>query len=186
MLYIPIILGTGREGRQSEKVARFMLQEIEARKEIKTELLDVRDYQFSFTDNSETSEKAKNLGKIIDAADGFIIVAPEYNHGYPGELKMMLDMLYEQYARKPVGICGVSTGGLGGARMVEQLRLVSIEFHMVPIREALYFSSVQNLFNEDGSIKDDSYHKRAKKFLDELIWYADALKIARLKEQKII
>jgi len=68
--------------------------------------------------------------------------------------------------------------------MVEQLRLVAIEFHMVPIREALYFSMIKNLFDENGSIKDDSYHKRAKKFLDELIWYADALKAARSKGNK--
>lgn len=184
MLNIPIILGTGREGRQSEKVARFMLDSVKTRKDIRTELIDVRDYRISFTDNSETSEPAKALSKKIGAADGFIIVAPEYNHGYPGELKMMLDMLYEQYARKPVGICGVSAGGLGGARMVEQLRLVSIEFHMVPIREALYFSSVQNLFDEAGKIKDESYSNRVNKFLEELVWYAKALKTAR--SEKVI
>lgn len=181
MLYIPIILGTGREGRQSEKVAKFMLQSIEAAKEIKTELIDVRDYGVTFTDNSETSQKAKLLSEKVSMADGFIIVSPEYNHGYPGELKMMLDMLYKQYAKKPVGICGVSAGGLGGARAVEQLRLVCIEFHMVPIREALYFSQVQNLFNENGEIKDKSYDERVEKFLEELTWYAEALKTARSK-----
>ena len=92
---------------------------------------------------------------------------------------MMIDMLYGQYARKPVGFCGVSAGGLGGARAVEQLRLVSIELHMVPIREALYFSSVFDLFDKNGNINDKSYHERANKFLDELTWYAKALKAAR-------
>lgn len=57
-------------------------------------------------------------------ADGLVIVSPEYNHGYPGEMKLMLDQLYKEYNRKPVGICGVSSGALGGARMVEQLRLI--------------------------------------------------------------
>jgi NAD(P)H-dependent FMN reductase len=94
---------------------------------------------------------------------------------------MMLDMLYEQYAKKPVGICGVSAGALGGVRAVEQLRLVCIELHMVPIREAIYFSVVQNLFDNNGSIKDQSYHKRVKNFFDELIRYAKALKEAREK-----
>jgi len=88
-------------------------------------------------------------------------------------------MLYEQYARKPVGICGVSSGIFGGARVVEQLRLISIEFHMVPIREALYFPNVQNLIDEKGAIRDESYHDLVKIFLDELIWYAKALKAAR-------
>lgn len=181
MLFIPIILATGREGRQSEKAAKFVLSFVGSQPEIETELIDVRDYCLVTTDNTEESEIAKKFAEKIDRADGLIIVSPEYNHGYPGELKMMLDMLYNQYARKPVGICGVSAGGLGGVRMVEQLRLVTIELHMVPIREAVYFSEVQNLFDENGSIKDPTYNDRLQKFLGELIWYAKALKEAREK-----
>lgn len=179
--YIPLILGTGREGRNSEKAANFVLNEIRKRQEIETELIDVRDYRLGFTDNTETSEMAKKFAEKVSRADGFIIVSPEYNHGYPGELKMMLDMLFEQYARKPVAICGVSAGGLGGARMVEQLRLVMIEFHMVPIHNAVYFSSVKSLFDENGVIKDQTYGLKVQKLLDELVWYAAALKTARGK-----
>lgn len=177
-MFIPVILGTAREGRESEKVAKFMLEEVE-NSGIETELIDVRDYRILTTDNTQKSAAAQKLSKKIEKADGLIIVTPEYNHGYPGELKMMLDMLYQQYARKPVGICGVSAGPLGGARMVEQLRLVVIELHMVPIREALYFPLVSGLFDENNKIKDENYHKRAKTFLDELLWYAKALKNAR-------
>lgn len=177
--YIPVILGTAREGRRSEKVANFVLQET-IKAGLKSELLDVRDYRLAATDKTKTLPQANKLAEKINKADGLIIVAPEYNHGYPGELKMMLDMLYEEYTKKPVGICGVSIGPLGGARMVEQLRLVSIEFHMVPIREALYFSKVEQLFDEKGNIKDEAYYQRFKTFLDEIIWYAKALKIARV------
>ena len=94
---------------------------------------------------------------------------------------MMLDMLFEQYAKKPVAICGVSAGMLGGVRMVEQLRLVMIEFHMVPIHNAVYFSSVKSLFDDNGVIKDQSYGLKVQKLLDELVWYAEALKKARNK-----
>lgn len=182
IFYIPIILGTAREGRYSEKVAKFVISEIEKNTKIETEIIDVRDYILGHTDNTKSSIQAKRLGDKISRADGFIIVSPEYNHGYPGELKMALDMLYEEYARKPMAICGVSMGGLGGARMVEQLRLVSIEFHMVPIREAVYFSGVTNLFDENGNIKDPLYESRIKTLLEELLWYANALKLARLKQ----
>ena len=72
-----------------------------------------------------TREKARR-------SDGFIIVSPEYNHGYPGELKMLLNMLFSQYAHKPVGICRVSSGAWGGTRMVEQLRQVGLAFHLGP------------------------------------------------------
>ncbi len=174
-MYVPIILGTARKGRQSEKVAKFMLDEVKKAK-VYTELLDVRDYRIEATDNTQTTQKAKELGKKISQADGLIIVSPEYNHGYPGELKMMLDMVYKQYAGKPLGICGVSAGGLGGARMVEQLRQVAVELHMVPIREALYFPVVQELFDNEGKIKDESYSERVKRFLEELTWYAKTLK----------
>jgi len=182
-MYIPIILGTAREGRQSEKVAGFMLQEA-IKYGLESELIDARDHRIEATNNTQEIPMGKKLEAKVQPADGLIIVSPEYNHGYPGELKMMLDMLYEQYFNKPLGICGVSMGGLGGARMVEQLRQVCIELHMVPIREALYFPVVQNLFDEKGIIKNAAaYAERIKNFLDELTWYAKALKPARDKSK---
>jgi len=177
--YVPIILGTAREGRESEKVAKFMLQEAIKFGLKNTEIIDVRDFRIRATDNTLRLPEAKKLSQKIKKADGLIIVTPEYNRGYPGELKMMLDMLYEEYFQKPVGFCGVSIGAVGGARAVEQLRLVCIELHMVPIREAVYFPTIQKLFDEKGAIKDESFHGRVGKFLDELVWYAKALKPAR-------
>jgi NAD(P)H-dependent FMN reductase len=112
-------------------------------------------------------------------ADGLVIVTPEYNHGYPGPLKEMLDALYDEYAKKPVAVCGVSSGGLGGARVVEQIRQVAITLKLVPISEAVYFSNCRELFNEDGSIKDPSYDERCTKMFEELFWYARVLKDGR-------
>lgn len=175
-LYIPVILGTAREGRQAEKVANFVLGEVK-HFGLETELIDVRDFH-----NGATGKEPfhiHELAKKISLADGYIVVTPEYNHGYPGELKMMLDLFYEEYNRKPIGFCGVSAGILGGARVVEQLRLVSIEFRMVPIREAVYFGNVQKLFDGKGEIQDPSYRDRMKKFLEELVWYANTLQKAR-------
>ena len=183
---IPIILGTAREGRQSEKAAKYMLQQAkEANIEseiIDTEFLDVRDYRIAAT--GEQTPAAKAFSEKMTRADGLIIVSPEYNHGYPGELKMMIDMLYKEYNRKPVGICGVSAGALGGARVVEKLRLVVVELQMVPIREAVYFPKIQELFDESGNIKDESYAQKVQTFLEELLWYARALKEARDKDNK--
>jgi NAD(P)H-dependent FMN reductase len=169
-MYIPIILGTAREGRESEKVAKFVLSEI-TDSGVESEIIDVRDYRILATNKTKNFPEAQKLSEKINRADGLIIVSPEYNHGYPGELKMMLDMLYEEYFGKPLGICGVSSGILGGARMVEQLRLVSIELHMIPIREAMYFGTVQDLFDESGNIKDGSYRDRLKTFFGELVKY---------------
>jgi len=178
-LSIPVILGTARQGRYSEKAAEFMFNEVRKLAEVDSEMVDIRDFLTGVTDSTGTSDQARRFAEKVTKADGLIIVAPEYNHSYPGELKITLDMLSKEYTHKPVGICGVSSGMLGGARAVEQLRLVAIELRMAPIREAVYFSRVRDLFDENGEIKDESYRPRIEKFFAELLWYARALKVAR-------
>lgn len=178
-MFIPILLGTAREGRQSEKAANYMLKkatEFGKKNEFETELIDVRDYDQIWTDKSETSEHANKWSEKMKKADGLIIISPEYNHGYPGELKIMLDELYAEYAKKPVGICGVSIGMLGGARVVEQLRLVAIELHMTPINSAICFAKIGDFKSDEAN---ETYDKMTEGFLTELLWYAKALKAAR-------
>lgn len=180
--FIPVILGTAREGRRTENAARFVYEEVKKRQGIETEFLDVRDFRLPATDDREQTPLVKKYRAIIAAADGLVIVSPEYNHGYPGELKMMLDMAYEEYAHKPVAIAGTG-GGLGGGRMAEQLRTVIIELRAVPILDAVYFSNVENLFDASGVMKDAAaYEKRVAKMLNELAWYALALKRERERE----
>lgn len=178
-LFIPILLGTAREGRQSEKATKFVLQEAKKYGQFETQLLDVRDFAGPAKTQAMPKEQAEKWSEIMAKADGLIIVSPEYNHGYPGELKLMLDQLYKEYNRKPVGLCGVSGGGLGGARMVEALRTSLIELQLVPLRNAVYFSGIQNLFDDSGDIKDPSFSQKLATMFDELVWYAKALKTAR-------
>lgn len=177
-LFIPTILGTGHASSNSAKVANFVFNV--AKEYFKTDLYTATDWGLTRTDNSVTTEKSKEYQKIIQRADGLLIVSPEYNHGYPGELKLMLDQLYTEYNRKPIGICGVSAGPMGGARMVEQLQLVAIELQMVPLRNAVYFSNVGKLFDKAGQIQDQSFIiERVKNLLGELVWYAKVLKYGR-------
>jgi len=169
----------------SEHVAKFVLEEVKKHPEVETELVDARDYRMGATDNTETSPQAIKLEKIVNRADGFIIVSPEYNHGYPGELKMMLDLLYSQYAGKPVGICGVSNGPVGGARMGQQLRLVLIALHMIPVTEVVYFSFVNDLVDENGNfLQKDIYAPRVSGMLEAILWYARPLKEERRKKKE--
>lgn len=170
---ISIILGTGREGRNSENVAKYVEGIVKAAGHV-TEILDPRNYGFLFTDRD--TSRGDEYRKKIKESDAFIIVSPEYNHGYPGDLKIMMDTAYEEYFHKPVGICGVSIGPFGGARMVEQLKPVMVEFHMIPVRESVYFGSVGELFNDEGKIKDAAYDERVKKMLEEVIQYVGCAK----------
>lgn len=174
---IPVLLGTARDGASSDLVARYVNYQL-LNRAVESEIVDPADYHEKKTFEGE---HIRPWTDIMKKADALVIVTPEYNHGYPGPLKEMLDALYDEFARKPVAVCGVSAGGLGGARVVEQVKLVTIELHMCPIRESVYFSNVRNLFAEDGTIKDTSYDEKCTKMFDELFWFANTLKAGREK-----
>ena len=178
-LSIPVLLGSSRAERKSGNVAQFVISQIQA-KNIQSELLDVRTIGLPFYEERyEKLPAAKQWSAIMQRADGLVIVSPEYNHSFPGVLKNMLDYNYDEYRHKPIGIVGTSKSQMGGVRMVEQLRLVAIELHMVPIRNAVYFGEMGDTFDENGKLLDEAYSERVNKMLDELLWYARVLKKGR-------
>src|SRR5499425_375135 len=119
-LFIPVILGTARQGRESENAARFVFEQTKKRAGVETEFIDVRTLPMKLDDAGEQIKDPK-FSATIDRCDGLIIVTPEYNHSYPGLLKHALDTNLEEYIHKAVGICGVSAGIFGGARAIENL-----------------------------------------------------------------
>jgi NAD(P)H-dependent FMN reductase len=177
-LFIPIILGTARRGRQSENVARFVFEQTKKRAEIETELIDVCKLPMKLDDAGEQMKDGM-FSAIIQRCDGLIIVTPEYNHGYPGLLKHALDMNLEEYIHKAVGICGVSAGAFGGVRVIEALLPVMRELGLVTIFWDVNFGNVEKLFDEQGNLLDQSYLRRLDKFLNELIWMARVLRYGR-------
>ncbi|MBU0613217.1 NAD(P)H-dependent oxidoreductase [Patescibacteria group bacterium] len=178
-LFIPIILGTAREGRESEKVAKYIERKARENFKLKTEIIDVKELDFTGTEGKGLAEKNPKFKTTIEKADGLIIVTPEYNHGYPGSLKITLDMLFEEYKHKCVGMVGVSRGGFGGARVIENILPVIKDLSLVTIRPDLNFSNVEGLFDEAEKIKDESYNGKVDVFLKELIWMTKTLKWGR-------
>src|SRR6266516_1043756 len=177
-LFIPLILGTERAVRQSENVARFVFEQTKKRADVETELIDVRELPMKLDDAGEQMKDPK-FSAAIERCDGLIIVTPEYNHGYPGLLKHALDMNLKEYIHKAVGICGVSAGPFGGARVIEGLLPVMRELGLVAIFEDVNFGKVGTLFDEQGNLLDQSYVRRVDKFLNELIWMARVLRHGR-------
>jgi len=177
-LFIPVILGTARRGRQSEHVSRFVLEQTKKRAGVETELIDVRTLPMRLNDAGEQM-KDPTFSSTIERCDGLILVTPEYNHGYPGLLKHALDMNLKEYIHKAVGICGVSAGPFGGARVIENLAPVLRELGLVIIFEDVNFGTVQELFDEQGKLLDQKYIGRVDKFLNELIWMARVLRHGR-------
>ena len=178
-LFIPVILGTARKGRASENVTKFVFNEVQRREGVETELIDIRELAFPIDDAGEQIKDAK-FSATIERADGLVIVTPEYNHGYPGLLNHVLDSNLKEYIHKAVGVCGVSAGGFGGVRVIENLLPVLRELGLVTIFWDGNFSGAQKLFDEKGKLLDRATHeRRIDKFLGELIWMSKTLKHGR-------
>jgi NAD(P)H-dependent FMN reductase len=193
-LKIKVIIGSTRQNRFSEKPAHWIYEEAKKKDGVKIELLDLRDYPMPFFNEpvSPAMSGGKYSNEIVNRwsekimdSDAFIIVTPEYNHGYPAVLKNALDSIFPEWNRKAVGF--VSYGNAGGARSVEQLRQVVIELQMVPIRSAIHIpvDVYMAVMNEKVPVDPDLFKPlrdrldRVEVFLNELISMAKALKVAR-------
>lgn len=167
----------------SEKVAQFVASELlKVDSEIEAPVIDVRDHVFGATIPAWIDDpRTKPWKEIAARADAFVWVVPEYNHGLPGEFKMMLDSAYDEYNRKPVVFCTVSSGRMGGVRTYSMLLDVAFELCLVPVNAPVAFSKVEELFDEHGKIADESYEKKMKEMNNELVWFARTMKVGREK-----
>lgn len=189
---LQVIIGSLRPNRFADKPAQWIAQEARKREGVEVELVDLKDYPLPFfaepvpparmKGNYPNPEVARWSKKVAEA-DGYIMVTPEYNHGPSAVLKNALDHLYPEWQRKPVGFIGY--GGVGGARAIEQLRLIAVELEMAPIRPAVHIST--DVYSAVTSGKPDAFDSmkaRADGFLDQLLWWTRALKTAREQDGK--
>jgi NAD(P)H-dependent FMN reductase len=172
---IPVLLGTRRIGRRSERVAQFVRGALAARDGVETELIDlaVVDLPILRERPDETDSPPPSFPSFraqVAGADGLLIVTPEYKAGYPGVLKNALDHLEAgAFRRKPIGIVTVSSGGFGGLSCLAQLRLVCLAMGGLPIPVSFPVSSVDAALDEAGQPLDPRLEARLGAFLDELI-----------------
>ncbi len=179
-LFIPVLLGTVRKENQSKKVANYVLSRLEKIEGIKTVLIDPSDMALSREDYGPAiAEKYPAYAENIRNADGLIIVSPEYNHGYPGTLKEVLDLQYGEYNHKACGIVGVSKGPFGGARVIEHLAQVVKALGMVMPKKDLNVFFVEEAFTKTGKPTDKKFQGFTDGFLQEVIWLARAMKWGR-------
>ncbi len=185
-LKIQIIIGSVRQTRFGVQPANWIYEKAKKLEGLEVELIDLKDWPLPFFDEPkspstsggvyENPDGARWADKIGEA-DGYIIVAPEYNHGYSAVLKNAMDWVYKQWNNKPVAF--VSYGTVGGARAVEQLRQVAVEVQMTPIRAAIHMVAPWNLLDAQGQLKTESFEKAGDDMLAQLVWWTTALKKAR-------
>lgn len=182
-----VILGSVRSGRQGIKAARFIVDALEKRGH-KVILVDPIEYKlpllykmYKSYEKGEAPEALEKLAKIFREADAFVIVTAEYNHSPPPALVNLLDHFLEEYFFRPSAIVSYSMGGFGGVRAASHLRDMLGEMGMSAIPSSFAIPKIQDALDEGGKPLDEKMNERVKKFLDELEWYANALKEARKK-----
>jgi NAD(P)H-dependent FMN reductase len=188
-LKLKIIMGSTREARVSEKIAPWVLEQSKKHPGFTAEVLDLRDYDMPFFNESiapgdrdepfTSPESVVRWTEKIAEADAFLVIAPEYNRGYPAVLKNAFDWVYREWNDKPIAF--VAYGGVGGARSVEQLRLVSIPLQMAPIRQAVHIPE-RTYLDEKGDFNPEaliSFAKPADALFTQLLRWANAFKTLR-------
>ncbi len=190
-LKIGIIIGSTRQGRFADTPANWIKAHAEARGDMEVELVDLRDFPMPFFDEAwspawgpSSNEVAQAWQRKVDSLDGFIVTAAEYNHAPTGVLKNALDYAFNEWKNKPVSF--VAYGGVGGARAVEQLRMIAVEVEMAPIRNAVHIVLPDFVSIMQGKKMEEIEHLNAgaKAMLDQLAWWGNALKAARLAGTK--
>lgn len=193
MAAIGVILASVREGRRGEAFAAWLLELAQARTDLEPELVDLRDWPlpaYSYAVRAlaaETHYAAGSLqarwAELVRRFDGFVIVSPEYNRGYPGQLKNALDTLYQAWNHKPVAF--LTYGGFAaGARAAEQLAQVARELKLVALRDEVNLSLIGLAVDERGFPTGELYTKKAELLLAELAIWADLLKSGRERLQR--
>ena len=186
-LKVVVFYGSVRSERQGIKAARFMVKKCQERGH-EVALLDPVECQLPLLDKmykeyepDKAPEVLQRMAKLIIPADAYLVVSGEYNHTVPPALANLMDHFLEEYFWKPSAIVCYSAGAFGGVRASIALRSMLAEMGMSSIPSVFPIPTVQKAFGEDGTPKDEKYHDRVKKFLDELEWYAYALRNARIQ-----
>lgn len=180
-----VIYGSVRRDRQGIKAAQFLVRKLEERGH-NVSLVDPLEYPHPLLDlryreyeEGTAPEAMQKVAGMLDAADGFIIVSGEYNHGIPPALKNLLDHYLAEYRRKPSAIATYSAGTFAGARVLAGLRDTLATLGSVSIPAVFTISAVGRSFDDAGNAVDEACDERVIKFLDEYEWYASLMQAAR-------
>ena len=193
--HIVIIVASIRPTRFAEHPLKWLLAEVAKHPEFTFEVLDLRDQVLPIYEQAGSpamrpreygSDTERELGMKLDAADGFLVIANEYNHGYTPAIKNLLDSFFVEWNRKPISFLGY--GNVGGARAIEQLRMVVDELDMASVRPTVNLLGPQVIAIREGADALDALavlEPRLEALLTDLHWWATALKAARDADREL-
>ncbi|EJF08548.1 hypothetical protein O71_20092 [Pontibacter sp. BAB1700] len=180
MPHVAIISSSVRTGRKSHRVVLYLKKYLEEHQLATTEIIDLKAYDFPVFHERYSRQNEPTIGmqefreKIL-GADGVIIVTPEYNGGYPASLKNVVDLLYDEWHRKPVAISTVSGGAFGGTQVITSLQFTLWKMRAWTVPAMFPVPKVQDNYDEEGNASDkEATDKRADHFISELLWCIEA------------
>lgn len=189
---IAVIIGSTRKTRLADKIASWVMEQVQSHPELDFELIDLRDHDLPFFDEMASNlwvpssdPRATAWQQKIGAFDGYVFIVPEYNHSIPAVLKNALDQAYVEWNRKPMAAVGY--GGVGAARAIEHLRNIAVELQMVPLRNAVHlgggeFFRISPLGSNGEMTEVEAVLKPSlEAMLEELTWWTEATRTARQK-----
>lgn len=182
-LRLAVIIGSTREGRFGPTVAHWFAEQAGEFEGMEVDVVDLAEIPLPTVIDfgSAPDRHVVELGERLAAADAYVVVTPEYNHSFPAPLKNAIDLYRSEWQAKPVGFA--SYGGMGGGlRAVEQLRLVFAELHAMTVRDTVSFHNAWNHFDDNGSPIAEGCNAAAKGMLNQIAWWARALRTARANE----
>jgi len=184
MLRIAVIIGSTRPGRNGEAVAKWVYKIAQKRSDAEFELVDIKDFNLPLLDEPvppSLGQYRKDHTKVwaakIDSFDAYVFVTPEYNHGTSAALKNAIDFLFKEWNNKAAGF--VSYGGAGGARAVEQLRLVLAELQIATVRNQTLLSMFTDFENFSVFKPAPAQENSVNAMLDQVIAWGGALRALR-------
>jgi NAD(P)H-dependent FMN reductase len=189
---LQIIVASTRPSRAADKVAPWIVNRAALHDAFETEVIDLRDWQLPMfsehagsigdpKDPSYSDQIVRQWNRKIAEGDAYIVITPEYNHSIPGELKNAIDSVFVSFAfrNKPMAMVGYSTGIGGGIRAIEHLAQVAVEVEVAPLRSTVVLPFVDKAFTQDGEPADQATEVSLQILLDDLAWWATALRNAR-------
>ena len=183
-LKILVILGSVREGRTALPVGQWVIEQAASQPGLACELVDLKQWDLPFYAFAKppaaghyTDPMQLRWAEKVASADGYVLIAPEYNHGPSAVLKNALDFVYAEWGRKPVAFVGY--GGNGAARSIEQLTCVARELQMAPLEASVHIMGVWGKVKDGAFAGDDKDLRWIGHSFDELIWWGRALRDAR-------
>jgi NAD(P)H-dependent FMN reductase len=195
---LQIIVGSTRQTRAADKVVPWVTGRAARHADFETEVLDLRDWQLPMfaehfgtigdpSDPTYSDEVVRRWNRKIAEADAYVIITPEYNHSVPGELKNAIDSVFVSFAfrNKPMAFVGYSGGVGGGIRSIEHLNQIATEVEAVPLRSTVVLPFVDKAFGQDGEPADPATEVSLQIALDDLAWWAAALRTARTEGELV-